>query len=130
MLESTGSTLAESLAPLLRRIHPDTATVNHLAVQGSDGLLGSILQFHLHKAKATGLVCESVPNYHGGDHLAKLGENRKKSFLSGVVAEVPYINLLRHSKSFAPGSPMQRQGPGGSLNIVGMHREVKEAGVT
>ena len=97
VLESTSIPLTESLAPLLRRIHPYTAAVNHLAVQGSYGLLGCLLQLHLHKAKAPGLVGEPVPNHHGGIHLAKLGKNRKKSILSGVVAEVSYINLLRHS---------------------------------
>lgn len=94
---------AVSLPPLLSGIYPDTATVNHLSIQGGDGLHRIVLQLHFHKAKATGLIRKPVPNHHGGHHLPKLGKNGKKALLGGAKTKVSYINSLRHTHPLPRG---------------------------
>ena len=43
---------AVSLPPLLSGIYPDTATVNHMAVQGGNSLICSFNLIHLYETKS------------------------------------------------------------------------------
>lgn len=81
----------------LGSIYPNSPSVNHLPIQGSNGFICSFILLHFHKAKSTGLVGKSITNHLGRNDGTKLSKNWTKPIFSCSETKISNINFLRHS---------------------------------
>ena len=81
----------------LGSIDSHSPSVNHLAIQGSNGFFCSFILLHFHKAKSTGLVGKSITNHLGRNDGTKLSKNWTKPIFSRSKTKISNINFLRHS---------------------------------
>src|SRR5215471_15985769 len=82
----------------------DRATIESLAVERADGLLGFLVGRHLHEAEPSRLPRVPVGDDRGGLHRPALDEMLAQGLGCSRIRETAHIQLDRHGTSFGDGS--------------------------